>query len=80
MATQIKHGTPGGEYSVIDNGPAPAATVLNAGAPIGYDTTTGAASQGSNPFSNGTIPDCINSATTILNSPATTRLLYRNPA
>ena len=81
MATQIKHNTPGGEYTVIDNGPAPAATVLNAGAPIGYDTTTGATSHGSNPFSNGSIPGFIASgATTVVNSSANTRLLWRNPA
>jgi len=81
MATQIKHNTPGGEYSVVDNGPAPSATVLNAGAPIGYDTTTGATSHGSNPFSNGSIPGFLASgATTVLNNPASATIKYRNPA
>ncbi len=54
---QIFDGTPEGSYSVIDNGPAG-----NGGVPggIGYDTTTGAIAQGSNTFTNGTIPDAAN--------------------
>ncbi len=52
---------PSGEYNVIDNGPAPAATVLDFGkAPVGYDTTTGAIAQSTNAFKNGTIPDSAN--------------------
>ena len=82
MATQIKYGTPGAEYCVVDNSAAPTFPSLNAGAHLGYDTTApGATSQGSNAFTNGTIPGFLASgATTVLNSSASTRLLYRNPA
>jgi hypothetical protein len=53
---KVSAGTPSGEFSVIDNSAAPAITVLNAGAPIGYDTTApGAIAQGSNTFSNGSV-------------------------
>ncbi len=50
MATQVKFATPNSDFCVIDNSAAPATSILNAGAPIGYDTTApGATSQGSNP-------------------------------
>src|SRR5258706_10692653 len=50
------------------------------GSAQGFDTTTGATAQGSNTFKNGTIPDYIaTGATTVLNSPLSTRLLYKNP-
>jgi hypothetical protein len=46
-----------------------------------FDSTTGATTQGTNPQKNGSIPDYIaNGATTVLNSPLTTRLVFRNPA
>jgi len=45
------------------------------------DSTTGATAQGTNPQKNGSIPDFIaTGATTVLNSPLTTRLLFKNPA
>jgi len=45
-----------------------------------FDSTTGATLQGTNPQKNGSIPDYIaTGATTVLNSPLTTRLLFRNP-
>ena len=85
MATQEKYSnSPSGEYCVIDNGAAPAANAVSFDqAPISYDTlsTGGATQQGNNPFKNGTVPDFIASgATTVLNSPASTRLLFKNPA
>lgn len=85
MATQVKStNAPSGEYVVIDNGAAPAAnTVSFDGAAISYDTvsTGGATAQGSNTFKNGTIPDFLAAgATIILNSPQSTRLLFKNPA
>lgn len=85
MATQVSAGTPRNEYNVIDNGPAPAATVLDFGkAPIGYDTTTGAVAQDTNAVnaaSNSSIPDWRNkTVTTVVNSQTTTRLLFCNPA
>ena len=47
----------------------------------GFDTTTGAIAQGTNAFKDGTIPDYIASgATTVLNSPLSTRLVFKNPA
>src|SRR6266849_3885173 len=61
MATQVKvSNSPSGEYVVIDNGAAPAAnTVSFDGAAISYDTIkSGATAQSTNPFTNGTIPDC----------------------
>ena len=59
---------PSGEYVVIDRGAAPAAnSVSYDGAQISHDTIgTGATSQGSNPFKNGSIPDYIaTGATTV---------------
>jgi hypothetical protein len=50
------------------------------GSAQGFDTTTGATSQGSNPFKSGTIPDFLVGATVVLNSPTSTRILFRNPA
>jgi len=53
---KVSNGTPDGSFSVIDNSAAPAISVLNAGAPIGYDTTApGAIAQGTNVFSNGSV-------------------------
>jgi len=46
----------------------------------GFDTTTGAVAQGNNTFKNGTIPDYIANATTVLNSSLSTRLLFKNPS
>lgn len=48
----------------------------------GFDTSTGGTTtQGTNPSTNGTIPDYIaTGATTVLNSPLSTRLLFKNPA
>ncbi len=83
MATQEKYtNSPSNEYCVIDNGAAPAAnTVSFDGAQISYDTVkSGATAQGTNPFTNGTIPDPLVTATTVHNSPLTTRLLFKNPA
>ena len=53
---KVSNGTPDGSYCVIDNSAAPATSVLNAGAPIGYDTTApGAIAQGTNTFPNGSV-------------------------
>ena len=88
---------PSSEYCVIDNGaPGASTTGAFPGAQAtpsnwvgfqfdkscqGFDVTTGATSQGLNPFKNGSVPDYIAiGATTVLNSPLTTRLLFRNPA
>jgi hypothetical protein len=82
MASQIKYGTPSADYCVVDNSAAPTYPSLSAGTSLGYDTTwPGSQTQDSNPFSNGTIPDAVNSSTVILNnSYQSTRLLYKNPA
>lgn len=85
MASQVAATLPRNEYCVIDNGPAPAASVLDfTKAPIGYDTTTGSQFQDTNAISaavNSSIPDWRNKAvTTVLNSPLSTRLLFLNPA
>lgn len=83
MVTKVSLGTPSGEYCVVDNGAAPAAnTVSFDGAAISYDTlsTGGATAQGSNTFKDGTIPDPLVTATVVLNSPLSTRLLWKNPA
>lgn len=54
----------GNEYVVIDNGAAPTFVTFNAATHIGYDTiASGANSQGSNAFKNGTIPDFVNAQT-----------------
>jgi len=46
-----------------------------------FDSTTGATAQGTNPQKNGSIPDYLASgATTVLNSPLSTRLLFKNRA
>ncbi len=47
---QIKTGLPSGEFVVIDNATAPTFPSLSAGTHLGYDTTTGANSQGLNNF------------------------------
>lgn len=82
MATQIfKTGTY--EYIVIDNKAAPTFPTLSVQTHIGYDTTSGGEStQDTNPYTAGTIPDCVNRSTTILNTRGTSslRLLYLNPA
>lgn len=85
MANQVSALTPRNEYCVIDNGPAPAATVLDfLKAPIGFDTTTGATLQDANSINastNSSIPDWRNkTVTTVLNSQLSTRLLFCNPA
>ena len=61
----------GYEYSVIDNGAAPAIPPFNAGAEFGYDTTVdvfpargGAVAQSTNKFTNGNIPDFVSSGKT----------------
>ena len=105
--TQIKFATPSGDWCAIDNGAAPAFPTLNAGAGIGYDTTTGAVAQGLNSFADtGTVlldsvndtvyadpqvatvkgnpvsntPPTYQTVSTILNTPISTRLLWKNPA
>lgn len=85
MANQISAGTPDGEYCVVDNAAAPAATVLDfTKTPVGYDNTTGAVNQDQNAInaaSNSSIPDWRNkSVKTVLNSSSSTRLLFCNPA
>lgn len=86
---------PSGEFSVVDNGAAGASTTgAFPGAQAtpsnwvglqfdkscqGLDTTTGAIAQGTNAFKNGTVPDFVAGATTVLNSQST-RLLFKNPA
>jgi len=52
MATQVNYTTPNNDFSVIDNGAAPAFPSPNAGALQGYDTIAlpGATSQGLNQF------------------------------
>lgn len=51
MATQMKSGLPGGEFSVIDNSAAPSFPTLAVGTHIGYDTSApGATAQATNPF------------------------------
>lgn len=82
MATQIKWGVNATEYCVIDDGTPFTFPTFNAGTHIGYDTlNNGTLTQGTNPYTNGTIPAFLASgATTVLNSPSTTRLLFRNPA
>lgn len=88
--------SPRNEYVVIDNGVPGASTTgafpgaqatpsnwvgLSAdGACQNFDSTTGATAQGTNPFTNGSIPDALLGGTTVLNSPLTTRLLFKNPA
>lgn len=121
MATQAKSGLPGGEFSVIDNGAAGVISTNNVvganggsgnwsgpGATSGgFDLTSGAASQATNPFGDtgSTTLDTVNdtvfadptvatvkgnptqntpptyaTVTTVLNSPFSTRLLFKNPA
>jgi len=83
---QLTTGLPGGEYSVIDNSAAPTFPTLDITKEhIGYDTgLTGAIGQDATPIlsgaGNGTIPDFVDDSTVILNSSATTRLLFLNPA
>lgn len=71
-----------GLYSVIDN--SAAGNLLGVAGGSGYDTTyPGAIAQGSNSFTNGTIPDCVNRATVEINNPSLapgTRVLFLNPA
>ena len=45
-----------------------------------FNCVNGATSQDTNTFGNGNIPDSVAKATTILNSPLTARVLFRNPA
>ncbi len=55
-------GDPANGYVVVDDSAAPSFPTLNAGAELGYDTTTpGAVGQGQNVFSNGNIPDYVQS-------------------
>jgi hypothetical protein len=62
-------------YSVVDNGPAGTQS-------SGYDTiASGANSQGKNAFGNGTVPDAVSAATTIVNSANQGIFVrYKNPA
>lgn len=49
-ATQFKFTTPNNDWCAIDNASAPTFPTLSAQTHLGYDTTTGAVSQGSNPI------------------------------
>jgi hypothetical protein len=82
---QVTTTLPWGEYVVIDNGPATTTTTLNSGAPIGFDTTTGATAQAATPIlsgaGNGTVPDFVDDQTVILNSALTgIRVTFQNPS
>ena len=85
---------PSGEYNVIDNGPpgVVSTNLVNGPVPSGsgnltgnglpnFDTTSGAIAQSTNAFKNGTVPDFVaTGATTVLNSPLSTRLVFKNPS
>jgi hypothetical protein len=112
MSQQVRFNSPNGDWAAIDNSAGSATTILNAGAPIGFDTPAtvpvGATSQATNPFGdtgsttldtagNDTVyadPSCatvvgnpvsntqptFKLVTTVLNTVAGQRLLYKNPA
>lgn len=82
-------GDPGGQYSIIDNGPCPITitangTTSNNWSPanvLGFDNMAyGAIDQGINYKPNGTIPDFVNKQTSILNNPMSATIGFRNPS
>lgn len=100
-ATQYKYNTPGNEFCVIDQGSAPAYPTLNSGAHEGYDNIPGenplpAATQGTNPYFNGSVlvdttndyvyqgdpmmQRTVTAAITVLNTVSGQRLILKNPA
>lgn len=87
MATQIFKTNAGvNDYIVISNTAAQSFPTLSAASHIGYDTVSvvpdlGATpDQMTNPYTNGTLPDCVKNATSIATGLVLATLRYRNPA